>query len=305
MSSPRVSIVVVNWNNFADTAECLESLGKTTYPNYDVVVVDNASNGDDARLLRERFADCIRLIENDRNCGFAEGSNIGMRDALDRGADYVALLNNDTVVAPDFLDDLVAMAQSDGRVGIMGGKVYCYETPDMIWFAGGVINYWTGSTPIRGSGATDRGQYEEIAEVDWICGCFMFITRELLQTVGMLDKRFFFGWEDADLCVRAARSGFKILFVPGARIWHKTFPPEKKERLMGLPVYYATRGRFIFLEKHFTRLQFITSALYFLVWFPRFSWHYSRILGQRKVPLYIVWGVLGYLRRKYRWRVKV
>jgi GT2 family glycosyltransferase len=113
-----------------------------------------------------------------------------------------------------------------------------------------------------------------------------------------LDKRFFFGWEDADLCVRASRKGFKVMFVPGSKIWHKTLPPEKLKRLMGPPVYYAARGRFIFMEKHLTKPQLASSALYFFVRFPKFAWDYSRVLGERKVPLYIAWGVLGYLRRR-------
>lgn len=296
MSSPRVSIVIVNWNNFTDTAECLESLRKATYPNCEVILIDNASAGDDARLLRERFGDFIRLIENDKNCGFGEGCNIGIREALQRGAEYVVLLNNDTVVAPDFLEAMVACAEDDKGVGIAGGKVYCYEIPEMIWSAGGSINFWTGDTPMRGSGETDQGQFEETAEVDWICGCFMLVSREVLQAVGTLDGRFFFGWEDADLCVRAARRGFKIVFVPGSKIWHKTFPPEKRERLTGLPVYYATRGRFIFMEKHLTKLQLVSSGMCFVIRFPRFAMDYSRLMGEWKVPLYIAWGTLGYLK---------
>lgn len=305
MTLPKVSVVIVNWNNFADTAECMESLMRATYPNYEVVVVDNGSNGGDARMLTERFDGYIRLIENDRNYGFGEGCNIGMRDALERGAEYVALLNNDTIVAPDFLDGLVRFVESDEKVGIVGGKVYCYEIPEMLWFAGGALNYRTGGTPIRGSGEMDCGQYEETIEVDWICGCFMFVSRHLLEAVGMFDRRFFFGWEDVDLCVRAARNGFKVVFVPSSKVWHKTLPPEKKERLMGRPVYYATRGQFIFMEKHFTKLQLVSAGLYFIVRLPSTLWYYSRILGQWKVPIYIGWGILGYLRRRYRQYAKL
>ena len=127
MSFPRVSIITVNWNNYSDIAECLESLRKTTYPNFEVIVVDNASVGDDVSLLKQKYGDFIKLILNDRNSGFAGGCNLGIRDALSRGADYVVLLNNDTVVAPDVLDGLVSVAQSDHKVGIAGGKVLCYE----------------------------------------------------------------------------------------------------------------------------------------------------------------------------------
>jgi len=305
MSFPKVSVITVNWNNFNDSAECLESLRKTTYPNFEVMVVDNGSVGDDVSLLKQKFGDSIRLIVNDKNSGFAGGCNIGIKDALARGADYVVLLNNDTVVAPDFLEGLVRVAQSDKRVGIAGGKVFCYELPELIWFAGGIINYRTGRTPIRGSGEADKGQFDEIMRVDWISGCFMFISRDVLQAVGMLDERFFFGWEDVDLCVRAARKGFKVLFVPESRIWHKGFGINKRDRLMGMPVYYATRGQFLFMDKHFAKPQLAVAWLYFVVTFPRCVWDYSRILHQWKVPLYLLWGIGGYLRIKFREYAKI
>ena len=302
MSSPETAIVIVNWNNLSDTIDCIESLRSVACPDYEVILVDNASSSNDAGLLRERYGDYIRVIENDRNYGFAEGCNIGIRDALGRGADYIVLLNNDTTVAPDFLDVLITYVQSDASIGIAGGKVYCHEIPDMIWFAGGVIDYAKGETPIIGSGAIDNGQHEQIIEVDWICGCYMLITRTVLQDVGMLDKRFFFGWEDADICVRASRKGYKIVFVPGSKIWHKTLPPEKQKRLTGRPVYYATRGRFIFLEKHCTKRQFLTSGLRFIITFPKLLWDYSHILGKWNVPIYVFAGIWGYLRKKpARW----
>src|SRR4030042_2167429 len=305
MFFPKVSVITVNWNNLKDTAECLESLRKVTYPNFEAVVVDNGSDGDDAAQLRQRFGDFARLIVNGRNSGFAGGCNLGIKEALARGADYVALLNNDTVVAPDFLEAVVRVAQADKKAGVLGGKIYCHELPDLIWFAGGVINYRTGRTPIRGSGEADNGKYDEIVGWDWISGCFMFISGDVLRSVGLLDDRFFFGWEDADFCVRAARKGYKVLFVPGSKIWHKGFADNKRERLMGMPVYYATRGQFLFMDKHFTRLQFASAATYFIVTFPRAIWDYSRILGQWKVPLYILWGIGGYLRLKCREYVKI
>jgi len=305
MTSPKVSVIIVNWNNFKDTAECLESLRKVNYSNFEVMVVDNGSAGNDTNLLRQGFGDFIKLIVSDRNLGFAGACNLGIKDALTRGAEYIALLNNDTVVAPDFLEAMVNVARSDRKLGVAGGKIYCYELPETIWFAGGILNYRTGSTPVRGSGETDKGQFEEIVEVDWICGCYMFITRDVLQAAGMLDARFFFGWEDVDFCVRAARKGFKILFIPGSKIWHKGFGVEKRERLVGMPVYYATRGQFLLMHKHFTRRQFISAASYFAITFPKSIWVYSRILNEWKVTLYILWGIGGFLRLKLRDYMKI
>ena len=298
MTTPRVSIILVNWNNFADTAECLESLGNITYPNYDIVVVDNGSEGDDAVLLRERFGESIRLMENESNLGFAGGCNTGIRYALEQGADYVVLLNNDTVVNPDFLDRIVEAVAADSGTGIAGGKIYCYEAPEVIWSAGGVIDRRRGQALMRGSGELDRGQYDSRCDIDWICACFMLVSRGVLETVGLLDERFFFSWEDTDLCFRAARGGYRVLYVPESRIWHKAWGDPKKERLKGYPLYYATRGYLIFIDKHYTGLRLAVSWLYFALMMPRIIWDYSRLTGQRKGPLYALRAVVDFLRMK-------
>jgi len=296
MFLPRISIVLVNWNNFSDSVECLESIGKCTYQNREIIVVDNGSVGDDARLIKERFGSDIRLIENDTNLGFARGCNVGLRDALDRGTDYVVLLNNDTVVAPDFLEGLVSELREDSEAGIAGGKILCHEFPQLIWSAGGTVDYRTGNAPIRGSGEVDCGQYDEKSEVDWICSCFMIISRDVLVNVGLLDERFFFGWEDADLCVRAAKRGYRVVYVPGSVVWHKGFGEIKRDRLKGQPLYYATRGQFIFLGKHFTKIQLVRSALHFITRFPRAMWDYSRITGQWNGPVYMFRAIFDSVR---------
>ena len=287
MSSPRVAVVLVNWNNVRDSVECLDSLAQCTYPNHEVTVVDNGSRGGDARVLRERYGDTIRLIENPRNVGFAAGCNVGVRGALERGADYVLLLNNDTVVPPRFLDDLMGEVAGRSDVGIAGGKILCHEFPELIWSAGGTIDYRTGVTPVRGSGEADDGRLDEEADVDWICSCYMLVSRSVWERVGLLDERFFFGWEDADLCVRAAKAGFRVLYVPGSFIWHKGFGERKKKRLSGRPLYYATRGHFIFLGKHFSRWQLVSASLHLLTGFPKAMWDYSRFTGQWKGPMYM------------------
>src|SRR5512137_3063861 len=110
---PKVSIVILNWNGLADTRECLRSLQQVTYPNCEIILVDNASSGDDVRLLTDEFGDSVRVVRNEKNYGFAAGNNIGIKFALDHSSpDYVFLLNNDTTLAPDFLDELVTAAES-------------------------------------------------------------------------------------------------------------------------------------------------------------------------------------------------
>lgn len=268
MNHPKVSIIILNWNGLEDTVGCLESIRKITYPNYHVIVVDNGSEGDDVEVLREKFGDYIHIIENNKNYGFAEGANIGMRYALDNlGPDFFLLLNNDTVVAPDFLGELMKVALSDQRIGILGPKIYYYDEPEKVWFAGGNINYWLGRFWHRGIGRTDCGQFDDIVDVDFVSGCCMLASGAVVSDVGLLDGAFFFGTEDYDISIRSARGGFRVLYVPGSKIWHKIGRSTGRTGRKPIPfvAYYGTRNHFILMGKHWSRLQFATSTLYFIV----------------------------------------
>jgi len=300
MDYPRVSIITINWNGLEDTVECLESLRKITYPEYKVVVVDNGSEGEDARLLRQKFGDYIHIIENDRNYGFAEGANIGMRYALaNLGPDYFLLLNNDTIVAPDFLGELIEVALTDKKIGILGPKIYYYDEPERVWFAGGSISYWLGRFWHRGIGRTDCGQFDDIVDVDFVSGCCMLASGAVVSSVGLLDGAFFFGTEDYDISIRAARGGFRVLYVPGSKIWHKIGRSTGRTGRKPTPfvAYYGARNHFILMEKHWSRLQLVTSTLYFIVirLFVLYLYHDRQWCTLKSYGL----GFWDYLRRKW------
>ena len=158
---PKVCVIILNWNGLEDTIECLESLKKTTYPNYEVVVVDNGSKGNDAQVLEERFADRIHLVRNDRNYGYAGGNNIGIRYALTGSVpDYLLILNNDVVVAPDFLTEMVGAAAGDEQIGLVGPKTYVYGTSDRLELAWYEVDMRKGKATHVASREIDRGQYE-------------------------------------------------------------------------------------------------------------------------------------------------
>lgn len=219
-SAPGVCIIILNWNGLADTIECLESLKQLTYPNYRIVVVDNASSGNDVEMLKQRYGDYAHIIANDRNYGFPEGNNIGIRYALNEGADYVLLLNNDTVVDPEFLSELVTVAESDESIGIAGSKIYFYGSPNRIQTTGGKFYRWLGHQ-IPYGGKEDHGQYDRVADRDYLFGASMLIKRKVTERISLLDSTFFYGMDDFDFCFRAKRAGFRVVYVPGSRIWHK------------------------------------------------------------------------------------
>ena len=296
----EVSVIMLNWNGVDDTVDCIESLRNITYPNYDVVVVDNGSEGDDVRILREKFGNSIYIVENDKNYGFAQGANIGMKYALANfNPEYLLLLNNDTVVDPDFLGKLIEVALTDKKVGILGPKIYYYDEPERVWFAGGNINYWLGRLWCTGIGRLDIGQFDDISDVDFVSGCCMVVSRDVLSNVGLLDSTFFFGTEDYEICIRATRSGFRVLFVPEAKIWHKIGGSTHSvgRKLSPLVAYYFVKNHFILMEKHWSRLQFVTSTIYFIIirLFILFLYHDRQWSTLKSYGM----GFWDYLRRKW------
>lgn len=243
---PRVSIIVLNLNGYQDTRDCLESLRQVHYRNFEVVLVDNGSSDNSGERLCREFPE-IHLIRSEQNVGFTGGNNLGIAQALNNGADYVLLLNNDTFVDPDFLTQLVQVGESDQQIGILGPKIFYASDPDRVWFAGGYINYRSGRCAHVGHDETQRD--DNVAEsTAWITGCALLIKSHVLKTVGFLDNRLFVYWEDADLCMRVRESGLKCVLVPSARVWHKV------SRTCGLgsvfTLYLGTRNQLLWVARH-------------------------------------------------------
>jgi GT2 family glycosyltransferase len=261
MNFPKVGIIILNWNGWIDTIECLESLYQITYPNYEVIIVDNDSTNESIEKIKEyckgrieiesKFVEYksinkpievieywreevgeseekeyfpsnknLIIIKNEKNYGFPEGCNIGMRYSLSMGADYLLLLNNDTVVATDFLSELVEVAQADPFIGIVGSKIYYYYQPNVIQAVGGRIVWWTGLLETYGN-EEDVGQYNEVAERDFVYATSLLIKKDVVKKISFMDPFFFFGVEEYDYCNRAKKAGFKVLYVPKSKIWHK------------------------------------------------------------------------------------
>jgi len=263
MNNPKVCIIVLNWNGLKDTVECLESLKKITYPNYEVIVVDNGSEGNDAEVLTGRYGNYIHLIRNEKNYGFAEGNNTAISFVLaNSNPDYILLLNNDTVVHPDFLDKLVAAAESDSQIGIVGPKVYFHRTQNTFQSAGATVNLWTGTTALIGFNEIDNGQFDDKREVDWVMGCCLLIRRAVIETIGLLNPEYFALYEETEWCLRCKKAGYQVVYVPDSVLWHKG--GQATAKISGFRAYYMGRNQFIFMKRNCSLLQFIS----FLVIFP-------------------------------------
>lgn len=244
---PRVAIVVLTYNGVDDTLACLDSLRQLDYPRdrYSVVVSDNGSHDGTPERVRAANPTAI-VIENGANLGFAAGNNVGLRYALAEGYDYALLLNNDTEADPAFLRLLVAAAEADPRIGVVGPTIYYHSAPDLIWSAGGRIDWRRGTSAMDGTGERDTDQYTAPRDVDFVTGCALLVKRAALQRAGLLDERFFMYYEETEWSVRVARAGFRIVHVPAAKLWHKIPLDARfdKEYL----AYYMTRNRLLFLR---------------------------------------------------------
>ncbi|MBA7682792.1 Galactofuranosyltransferase GlfT2 [subsurface metagenome] len=299
MDWPKVAIITLNWNGLKDTVECLDSLKGITYPNYEVIVVDNGSEGNDAQVLEEKFGDYIHLIKNDRNYGFAGGANIGMRYALDNSnPDYLLLLDNDTVVDPEFLSEMVKVAEADPAIGMAGAKIYYYDEPDRLQYLGGEINLWKHITAttlgiirerVLRRKEVDRGQHDSIKEVEQITFWCTLLKRRSLESIGLFDEKYFFDWEEIDYCFRAKEVGCKTVYIPQAKVWHKARSASKVD---GFLQYHSLRNLFRIMRQHATRWQYGSFLIYFFgVHFWLATAYYLIWLHRPKVLLSFYKGV--------------
>lgn len=249
---PAIAIVILNWNGRDDTLACLASVTKIAYTNFHVIVVDNGSGDDSASAIRSAFPE-VEIIETGKNLGYAGGNNVGIRRALDLGADYVLLLNNDTVVDPNLVSELVAAAVAHPEGGVFSAKIFYHAEPDRLWYAGAVWLADSEHFQHVGIGEIDDGNtYSEIVETDYASGCALFIRADVVKQIGLMDPRFFLTYEESDWCYRARAAGYKILFVPTAKLWHKvsaSFGGVESP----LQLYFYSRNILLWAERHLSR----------------------------------------------------
>jgi GT2 family glycosyltransferase len=249
LKSPKVSIIVLNWNGRDDTLECLDSVSQIDYANFDVVVVDNGSRDDSVRAIREAFPE-VAVLETGENTGFARGNNVGVRHALKQRADYLFLLNNDTIVDPQILNRFMDTLSLISREAILGAKIYYYSEPNRIWYAG---VRWVGEFQYfyhLGENCIDDGkEFNSVIETAYACGCALFVSAAVLEKIGLLDEQFFLTFEETDLCSRARRAGIRSYVVPEAKVWHKV------SRSFGgksspMFIYFLMRNRLLWARKN-------------------------------------------------------
>jgi hypothetical protein len=239
---PMVSLVIVTSNNKRILTECLYSVNSVEYSNLEVIVVDNGSSDGTSSLISEKFPR-VRIIRSERNLGYAAGNNLGIRNA--RGS-YIILLNDDTMVEPQFITRLVEAMEIEPRAALGSCKIYGMKGK-RLQYAGGFIGNM-GYPLMRGFGEEDKGQYNNVTEVEWASGACMIIRRKLLDEIGYLDDSFYFYYEDTDLSFRARKAGYKVIYIPTAVIRHQGAATTRRHWRYKV---FGNRNHIKFLLRHF------------------------------------------------------
>jgi GT2 family glycosyltransferase len=303
----KVSVIILSWNRKGDTLETLESLSKSVIKDFqlEIIVVDNGSTdgsveaiekysrkfasaaikvykgkrGEAARIRDNSRRITFKLIKNRTNLGFAEGNNVGMRYALDSSADYIVLLNDDTIVDKNLLVNLVKEVKRQKKAGAISPKIYFAkgyefhkkryrkkELGKVIWYAGGDIDWNNVYGSNHGVDSVDKGQFDKVTETDFTTGCCVIFRREVLKSTGLYNSRYFAYLEDAELSQRIRKAGWRVLYTPHAHLWHKV--SQSSGIGSELNDYFITRNRLLFGLKYAslrTKLALFRESLRLLV----------------------------------------
>ena len=265
----RVLVIVVHWRNPELTARCLESLARGTYSAADLLLVDNASSDRPGPELKATIPG-LEVLELDTNRLYAGGVNLGLERAYARGYDYALMMNNDVEAAPDLVERLTEMAESDPRIGLVGPKIFFADPRDRIWSAGGRIDWWSGMSHHRGLRKPDGPEWDAPADVDYLTGACILIRRRVLAEVGTFDEDYVMYAEDADYCVRARAHGFRVVYAPRARLWHEV-SAASGGGLTAYKMYHRVRSNLRFFHRHARPWHWLTIVILLPLHFLAFA----------------------------------
>lgn len=272
-SVPLISLITINFNQADVTCALLESTRHLTYPRFEIIVVDNGSAEDPTERIRRGNYPFVTVLRSENNLGFSGGNNLGIRQAK---GDYLFLLNNDTEVTPDLLEQLLKSFALNPAIGVVCPKIRYFDQPDTIQYAGyRPLNRFTGRTWAIGLQEKDSGQYDQPGPTHFAHGAAMMLRREVLRRVGLLDESYFLYYEELDWSMRIRRAGFQIFYQPKALIYHKESLSVGKNN--PLKVYYHTRNRLLFMRRNVSGFPLLIFCLYyFLIALPKAAFVYFR-----------------------------
>lgn len=250
---PAVTAVVLNWCAERDTRACIESLRRSSYPNLRILLVDNGSPDGSGERLHRELPD-VEYLQTGSNRGFTGGNNRGMEHALAGGADYLLLLNNDTVAEPECVGELVCAAQEHPAVGAVAPKILRMDDPRTLWFAGGELSLVRALGRHRGEGATDRRPRDRTTEeVSFLTGCCLLLPAPVVRRAGGFEEDFFAYVEDVELSLRLRSLGYALVYAPAARLLHRV--PPRGQTPTPSKIFYRDRNRRRLARRHYSPLR--------------------------------------------------
>ena len=256
MEKPSVTVIVLNWNGKDLTIECLESLKQVNYSNFNILVVDNGSTDGSVELLKEKFPE-VSILVLEKNLGYAAGNNRGFDSLKPDQPEFVIFLNNDTIVDENFIEPLVKQLLTHKKASQTVPKIYYENDPKLIWYAGGIVNLWTGSIYHLGIRQYDGPAYSKTHKTKYATGCCFCMRYEEFKEFGGFDEIFPMYSEDVDLSLWIRAAGKQVWFVPDSKIWHKVSASLGGEFSFGKIVRKA-RGIFLLIKKHANLVQWLT-----------------------------------------------
>jgi GT2 family glycosyltransferase len=256
---PKVYIVILNYNSYEDTVECLDSIKAIDYPNYNVVIVDNKSTDGSGIKIKEKLKDILFISSND-NKGYANGNNLGIEYALKNGAEYICVLNNDVVVETDFLTKVINKFKDDSTLGIVGSCICDYYERDKIQSFGAYINLYTGLAQANYKGYEYKSLKDKVKEVDYLGGACFVVKRDVFSKIGTIPENYFLFFEETEFCFKAKKAGFKLICLKDSRVYHKGSSTISK--FAGLSYYFLNRNRVVFMRRNSNLFQMIIFLLY-------------------------------------------
>jgi GT2 family glycosyltransferase len=236
----------VNHNLKDSLRETIESFKKVNYPNLKILVSDNASTDGSQDMVRSLFPD-VQLLAHEQEQGYARAASLGMASLVDK-TKFIFSTTNDVIVDPEIINVLVDFAERHPRAGVLGTKIYFFDRPNVIWHAGGRVNPLHGHTYHFGWERKDSPRFDQIRECDYVTGCGFLLRSDVLKKIGFFKEDLVFYAEDADLCYRFRESGYQVLYVPQAKMWHKVSTTLAKNR--PLQLRYSTRNTLYLLQRH-------------------------------------------------------
>ena len=265
-SKYKICIVILNYNSFSDTKDCIVSLMNQTYKAFTILIIDNHSSDGSIENLQSNFPNLV-FIKNNKNLGFTGGCNMGINYGIDSGYDYILLLNNDTVAHPKMLENIFSYIELHPDVSLLTGKIYYKDFPNKLWYAGGKLDYLR----LKGIHSKLNRYQDDINEknkfeVNFISGCMMVIKRDVIDKIGLLDDFFFANYEDVDYCLRVSFAGLSMSYLSNAIIWHKVSPNFKSSNklIKFTPVSYYLKARNkIYLIKKYAKVYSILCLIVF------------------------------------------